>query len=155
MAEKAVESAGTSPERDLAPCPFCGEPTAPGVPAANCPFLGETGCPLGANPQSSEDDALAETIAYPGVVLAADDDGFPEVNTPEWDVMNRRRFELIQKKHREGLSPEEQAEYERLQGRTAAALAKAFPPDAAFSERLARIQTRLATEEPAGTIAGG
>ena len=43
------------------------------------------------------------------------DDGFPAVGTPEWGLMNQRRAELIRKKNRQGLSPEEQAEYERLQ----------------------------------------
>ena len=80
LAEKTVVSAGPSLAREFASCPFCGEPATPGVPAAECPFLGETGCPLGANYQAPEDDALAETIAYPGVTLPADDDGFPEVD---------------------------------------------------------------------------
>jgi hypothetical protein len=40
---------------------------------------------------------------------------FPALGTPEWSRMNQRRAELIRKKNRQGLSPDEQVEYERLQ----------------------------------------
>src|SRR4051812_16458349 len=33
---------------------------------------------------------------------------FPAVDTPEWGRMNQRRAELIRKKNRKGLSPDEQ-----------------------------------------------
>jgi hypothetical protein len=72
------------------------------------------------------------------------------VNTPEWDVMNNRRYELICKIEGEGLSPLEQAEYETLQRGAMAALAKAFPPDPTFSEQLARVKARIAAQEAKG-----
>jgi hypothetical protein len=52
---------------------------------------------------------------------------FPAIGTSEWGLMNRRRAELIHKKHRQGLTPEEQTEYERLQALSRAALDQSFP----------------------------
>jgi len=52
---------------------------------------------------------------------------FPAVGTPEWGRMNQRRAALIRKKNRQGLSPEEQAEYERLQRLSREALEAQFP----------------------------
>lgn len=78
------------------------------------------------------------------------DDTFPEVNTPGWVLMNRRRFELIQKKHREGLLADEREEYDDLQRRTTAALEKAFPAPTKFDEELARILEELAARKAKG-----
>jgi hypothetical protein len=52
---------------------------------------------------------------------------FPIIGTPEWGQMNRRRAELIRKKNRQGLSPEELVEYERLQRLSHEALEAHFP----------------------------
>ena len=56
---------------------------------------------------------------------------------------NRRRAELIRKKNREGLSPDERAEYEKLQSLSQAALERAFPASTVGDEALARIEARL------------
>jgi hypothetical protein len=52
---------------------------------------------------------------------------FPIIGTPEWGRMNQRRAELIRKKNRKGLSPEELVEYERLQRLSHEALEAHFP----------------------------
>jgi hypothetical protein len=52
---------------------------------------------------------------------------FPAIGTPEWGQMNRTRADLIQKKNRQGLTTEEQAEYERLQRLSHEALEAQFP----------------------------
>ena len=62
---------------------------------------------------------------------AATQPDFPAPGTAAWGVMNRRRAELIHKKNREGLSPEEQDEYDRLQRGSQIALEEAFPGTAA------------------------
>ena len=80
LAGQSETPPGVAASRALAPCPFCGELAAAGLPAPECPFVGETGCPLGSDSQATEDDALAETVAYPGFNPAADEDGFPEVD---------------------------------------------------------------------------
>jgi hypothetical protein len=54
-------------------------------------------------------------------------DDFPAVGTPEWGRMNQRRAELIRKMNRQGLSPDEQVEYERLQRLSHEALEACFP----------------------------
>lgn len=48
--------------------------------------------------------------------------GFPLPNTPEWGVMNNRRWHLIQKDHREGLDDAERAELQDLQAKSLAAV---------------------------------
>jgi hypothetical protein len=55
------------------------------------------------------------------------DGDLPAVGTSKWGQMNRRRAELIRKKNRKGLSPEEQLEYERLQRLSHEALETEFP----------------------------
>jgi hypothetical protein len=55
------------------------------------------------------------------------DDDLPAVGTPEWGRMNQRRAELIRKKNRKGLSPDEQIEYERLQRLSHEVLETQFP----------------------------
>ena len=96
----------------------------------------------------------AETngTTHPVAVVAPDDDGFPVPGTEAWGVMNRRRGELIRKKIREGLPPDEQREYDRLQRLSLAALERAFPAPTSIDEKLARIEARLA--EPADGVPG-
>jgi hypothetical protein len=55
------------------------------------------------------------------------DGDFPAPGTPEWGRMNQRRAELIHKRNLQGLSPDEQVEYERLQQLSHEALETAFP----------------------------
>ena len=62
---------------------------------------------------------------------------------------NRRRAELIRKKNREGLAPDEVAEYEKLQSLSQAALERAFPASTVGDEALARLEARLGTAPPA------
>ena len=69
---------------------------------------------------------------------------FPEPGTEAWAGMNRRRAELIRKKNRGGIAPDEQAEYERLQRLTQVALERTFPAPTVGDEALARIEARLA-----------
>jgi V8-like Glu-specific endopeptidase len=73
-------------------------------------------------------------------------DPSPECGTEAWAVMNRRRAELIRKKNRGGLSPEELPEYERLQRLSQATLEKAFPAPTAGEEDLERIEARYQTK---------
>ena len=68
---------------------------------------------------------------------------FLAAETDEWASLNRRRAELIRKKHHKGLSSDELAEYERLQHLSQAALERAFPAPTVGDEALARIEARL------------
>jgi hypothetical protein len=79
------------------------------------------------------------------------DDDFPQVGTKEWGTMNRRRAELIRKKNREGLTPEENTEYQRLQQLSQAALERAFPAKSVDRERLDRLEAQLKTASEAGS----
>ena len=65
-------------------------------------------------------------LREPALSLLRGED-FPRVGTAAWGEMNRRRAELIRKKIRGELSPEEQALYEALQRRSLEALERAFP----------------------------
>jgi GNAT superfamily N-acetyltransferase len=76
---------------------------------------------------------------------------FPAVGTERWGIMNRKRAELIRKKNRQGLTPEEQREYERLQRLSQAALEQAFPPPPAEEERLKQLEARLRTAPEASS----
>jgi hypothetical protein len=62
------------------------------------------------------------------------DNDFPVPGTPEWGRMNRRRGELIRKKNRQGLSPDELTEYERLQRLSHETLEAQFPRPSSSSE---------------------
>ncbi|MBY0232074.1 MAG: hypothetical protein K2W96_22550 [Gemmataceae bacterium] len=75
------------------------------------------------------------------------EDGFPAPNTPEWDVKNRRRYDLIVKLETVGLTPEEQREYDDLDRRTGEAMLKALPAPTLHTEELDRIEARLAAQE--------
>jgi len=68
---------------------------------------------------------------------------FPVVNTPEWDVMNKRRAELIRKDLDGGLTPAERIEYERLQRQSLAAAVSAFPQPKPEFQELARLRDEL------------
>ncbi len=74
---------------------------------------------------------------------ATDHEAFPAVNTPEWDAMNERRAELIRKDLREGLTPDERQEYERLQWMSLAAVVQAFPRPKPDFEALALLRKEL------------
>ncbi len=75
-----------------------------------------------------------------------DEDNFPAVNTAAWGRMNRRRTDLIRKKHRHGLTDAEQIEYDRLQRLTFEALERAFPrPDSKIDE-LILLREKLRSE---------
>jgi len=50
-----------------------------------------------------------------------------EVGTPRWDQITQRRAELIFKKNRQGLSEEEQSEFEVLQRLSREAITRKFP----------------------------
>jgi hypothetical protein len=78
-----------------------------------------------------------------GTNSAADQNGSPAIGSEAWGQMNQRRAELIRKKNRQGLTPEEQGEYERLQSRSRAALQAAFPSPSADDERLDKLEARL------------
>jgi GNAT superfamily N-acetyltransferase len=68
---------------------------------------------------------------------------FPEIGTEAWRQMNKRRGELIRKKNREGLDPNELAEHEELQQRSQAALERAFPAPMIGEEELERAKAQL------------
>ncbi len=68
------------------------------------------------------------------------DDSFPAPGTEKWGLMNRRRSELIHKKNRQGLTAEEQAEFERLQRLCFAAIEEKFPPPVVDEDGLKRLR---------------
>lgn len=88
--------------------------------------------------------ANAMNNGAPGAAAgAAAQPGFPAPGSPAWGAMNRRRAELIRKKNREGSTPEERDEYERLQSGSRTPLEEAFPGPAADEDRLDRLEERL------------
>jgi GNAT superfamily N-acetyltransferase len=76
-------------------------------------------------------------------VAANEEDSLPTPGTEAWAAMNRRRADLIRKKNRGGLSPEEQLEYLKLQHLSQAALERAFPAPTGVDDELARIEASL------------
>src|SRR5207249_2022967 len=60
-----------------------------------------------------------------------------------WDAINRRRYELIQKKNRGGLSADEFAEFTRLQEDFFAHLDRKFPRRVIDEEELKELEVRL------------
>lgn len=60
----------------------------------------------------------------------------------DWDQKNARRLELIDKKHRQGLDPAEQAEFQHLQEECFAEL-EARSPRPALEPVLDRLEARL------------
>lgn len=79
------------------------------------------------------DPFLVRLVADRGEETRTDGD-FPAVGTPEWGRMNQRRAELIRKKNRQGLSSDEQVEYERLQRLSHEALETRFPRPSLHSD---------------------
>ncbi len=63
--------------------------------------------------------------------------------TREWGLMNRRRFELIRKKNREGLAVEERQEFERLQQLCFSILEESGPEPLVDEEGLRRLRESL------------
>jgi hypothetical protein len=66
------------------------------------------------------------------------------LQSEEWRRKNARRFELIQKKNRSGLSLEEAREFDELQAEACHLLRTAFPAAPLDSDRLEAIERRLA-----------
>ncbi len=62
------------------------------------------------------------------------------IGTEAWGEMNRRRMVLIRKKNREGLSGEDQREYEGLQALSYAALQERFPVPPLDEQRLSTLK---------------
>ena len=72
-----------------------------------------------------------------------------EVDTPEWSRLNRRRGELIFKKYPGGLTPDEEAELERLQAITSEVIERTFPRPLPSPEVVAFIRRGLGPAEDA------
>jgi hypothetical protein len=71
---------------------------------------------------------------------------FPAIGTADWDRMNLRRTELIDKKVANGvesLTPEEFEEYEALQRLTQEAIEKSFSRSVPDLEHLERLEKEL------------
>jgi GNAT superfamily N-acetyltransferase len=89
-----------------------------------------------------------QPVAPPAAMTQGDDE-FPDPGTDAWAGMNRKRAELIRKKNRGGLTPDELREYERLQRLSQAALERVFPAPTKGDEELARIEARLSAPKGA------
>ncbi len=111
----------------------------PARPKSTLEAVLATAVMLGTNPASNGPPTVMQRTIAEG---RAD---FPAVGTEAWGIMNRRRAELIRKKHLQTLRPEEQGEYERLQRLSQAALEQAFPASAEGDERLDHLEARLRT----------
>lgn len=81
-------------------------------------FALSVGLPAAAIDEPGLSPAAATTLIRPAVT---------SLDSPEWDALNGRRMQLIRKKNREGLGPDEQAEFEWLQA-TARRLVEAVQP---------------------------
>jgi hypothetical protein len=68
------------------------------------------------------------------------------IDTEAWSQMNRRRTELIRKKNREGLSGEDQREYDGLQALSYAAIQERFPAPPLDEHRLSTLKSRRGGE---------
>jgi hypothetical protein len=88
-----------------------------------------------ARPDGSGDQNTPATVEV--------DNDFPAIGTEEWGLMNRRRSELIRKKYRQGLTAEEQAEFERLQRLCFAAIDERFPRPVVDEDGLKRLRESL------------
>lgn len=75
-----------------------------------------------------------------------------EVGTPEWDAHTQRRAILIDKKYSpsQGLTDVEEAEYERLQELSRAALDRAFPRPRLSGDELAAVKQALGMNDVGG-----
>jgi hypothetical protein len=76
-------------------------------------------------------------------VVAGRKSSFPTPGTPEWGGMNRRRWELIQKKARAPLTAQEQAEFDLLQQLSLEAVEQAFPRPASDVIALHELEAEL------------
>jgi hypothetical protein len=78
-------------------------------------------------------------------------ENFPQLNTPEWRAMNRRRQALIERKLCDQLTPAEAAELEVLQRETSRVLYEHFPPPppASLQRLLARLEPTAAEGDAA------
>lgn len=94
-------------------------------------MLKENGMQAGRLESSGDPDAPA-TVEV--------NDSFPAIGTEAWGLMNRRRSELIRKKNRQGLTAEEQTEFERLQRLCFAAIDERFPPPVVDEDGLKRLR---------------
>jgi hypothetical protein len=68
---------------------------------------------------------------------------FPTPNSPAWGYMNRRRVELIRRKVRGGLDPDEEQELSRLQRESLAAVDRSFPRPPVDLQAVAELERRL------------
>ena len=84
-------------------------------------------------------------IQAPPAAVASEDSLI--VGTEKWDRLNHRRGELIFKQVRQGLTPQEEEEYQRLQRMCLAALEKAFPAPPLDEARLERLEEKLGAAE--------
>ena len=90
-----------------------------------------------------ENDKLLGMVSGPPV---QDGHDFPEVGTPEWDVMNRRRIELIKRKAYGKLTQAEKEELEHLQRGSLEAVNRAHPGPTPDIEGLKRLREELAAK---------
>ncbi|MGH7173031.1 MAG: GNAT family N-acetyltransferase [Gemmataceae bacterium] len=90
-----------------------------------------------------------QTLSVPAAAARQETSDFPEPGTKAWGELNRRRGELIRKKNREGLTAEEQVEYERLQREVQATLKRKHHAPDIWEKRIAEIEQRLKTEKGA------
>jgi len=74
---------------------------------------------------------------------AVADGSFPAIGTREWGLMNRRRAALIRKKNRQGLTIDENAEFERLQLLCFSALEQSTPGPLIDEDGLRRLRESL------------
>jgi hypothetical protein len=85
-----------------------------------------------------------KSSGYPDAPVTVEvDNAFPTIGTEEWGLMNRRRSELIRKKYRQGLTAEEQAEFERLQRLCFSAIREKFPSPPVDEDGLKRLRESL------------
>ena len=71
----------------------------------------------------------------------------PHVDSEEFGRINVRRFELIQKKNRGGLSDGERAELDRLEEVVDTVVNRAYPRTPFDWDRLRKIEERLASRD--------
>jgi GNAT superfamily N-acetyltransferase len=80
----------------------------------------------------------------PGVAIAVPtEDKTLDIDSEEWGELIRRRCVLISKKNRQGLNEEERIEYERLERIVDSTMQRAFPPQVAWDEKIAAVESQL------------
>jgi hypothetical protein len=75
--------------------------------------------------------------------VAHDDRCIPDLQSPEWEKLNDRRCDLIDKKIGVGLTPAEEVEFEQLQEIVGAAIDKKYPRTPPPWEKLRELEARL------------